>query len=265
MMREKGKGTPYMDLRSPIAEPDAAVDRAVLYSRIAGFAAWSVGWAVFGVAWSTGADGWFVAFAGWYVAIAAIVVVVSKIPRVRQSEADRAWAARYHELAIHDDLTGLFNRRFFTHELDRRIAESRESGEPLTIALIDLNDFKSINDSFGHAAGDLALQLAGQSIQAAAGPEAVVARTGGDEFAVILAGHTLKAGTIMADALRVALETSSYNFNVSHGGSGWIRAAVGLAALNEFSEAQQLLHQADSALYETKREMNVLHARRQAS
>src|SRR6185295_4728421 len=211
-----------MDLRSPIAEPNPAVERAVLYSRIAGFAAWAVGLAVFAAAWRTRADGWFVAFAGCYVAMAAIVVVVSKIPRVRQREADLAWAARYHELAIHDDLTGLFNRRFFTHELDMRIAESRVSGQPLTIALIDLNDFKSINDSFGHAAGDLALQLAGQSIVAAAGAEAVVARTGGDEFAVILPGHTLIEGTIMADGLRVALETSSYNFNVSQGGKGWI-------------------------------------------
>jgi diguanylate cyclase (GGDEF)-like protein len=254
-----------MDLRSPIAEPNPTVERAVFYSRVSGLAVWAVGWALFGIAWATHADGWLVVFAAWYLAMAVIVLIVSTIPRVRQREADQAWAARFHELAIHDDLTGLYNRRFFAHELDRRIAECRDSGEPLTIALIDLNDFKSINDSFGHAAGDLALQLAGNSIVEAAGSNAVVARTGGDEFAVILPGHTLTEGTIMADALRVALETSSYAFNVSQGGQGWIRAAVGLATLNEFSEAQQLLHQADSALYATKRDMGLLRDRRKAS
>jgi diguanylate cyclase (GGDEF)-like protein len=254
-----------MDLRSPIAEPNPAVERAILYSRVAGLLVWAIGWVLFGAAWVTRDEVWLVAFAGWYLAMAAIVMEVSKIPRARQSEADRAWAARYHELAIRDDLTGLYNRRFFTHELDRRIVECRESGEPLTIALIDLNDFKSINDSFGHAAGDLALQLAGNSILEAAGPGALVARTGGDEFAVILPGHTLKEGTIMADALRVALETSSYSFNAAHGANSWIRAAVGLASLNEFSEAQQLLHQADNALYATKRGMSVVQERRKAS
>ena len=264
-MKERSKGTPYMDLRSPIAEPNPAVERAVLYSRIAGFAAWGIGWGALVGAWITHANGWFVVFAAWYVAMAGIVVVVSAIPRLRQREADQEWAARFHELAIHDDLTGLYNRRFFSHELDRRIPECRENGEPLTIALIDLNDFKSINDSFGHAAGDLALRLAGASILEAAGSSAIVARTGGDEFAVILPGHTLKQGAIMADALRVALETSSYDFNLSQGGQGWIRAAVGLASLNEFSEAEQLLHQADSALYQTKREMSVLQDRRKAS
>jgi diguanylate cyclase (GGDEF)-like protein len=241
-----------MDLRSPVAEPNPAVERAVLFSRLIALSAWAVGWALLGAAWVTGSGGWLALFAGWYLALAGIVLVATRIPRARQSEADRAWTARFHSLAIHDDLTGLYNRRFFTQELGHRLTESRELGRPLTLALIDLDDFKSINDSFGHAAGDVALWLAGQSILAAAGPDAVVARLGGDEFAVILPDHTLRQGMVMADALRVALETSSFQFNATHGGNGWIRAAVGLAALDESGGAEELLHRADTALYARK-------------
>lgn len=241
-----------MDINDPIARhPEVA--RATLLARIAGLGAWFIGLCVF-VAAIVSREPWlFAVFAAWYVVIAAVAVVVAAVPRHRQAVLDQEWARRFHELAIHDELTGLYNRRYFNSELQSQIAACRGAGTPLTIALVDLDDFKSINDTFGHAAGDMALRVTAEALLSAAPLRATVARTGGDEFAVILPGASLAdAGPVVA-RMRESLESASFVIAGAAAGRGRIRAAFGLATLGRTGTPDHLLNQADTALYAKKR------------
>jgi diguanylate cyclase (GGDEF)-like protein len=246
-------------------EPPPVASRALLRARLAGAGLGAASFAVFVVAWATGSFAWHAIFAALYVVVAGLIWVISAIPRKEQMEMDRAWGRRFHELAIRDDLTGLYNRRFFNSELERLVAECRANGATLTLALIDLNDFKAINDTYGHQAGDLALRLVGECIAATAGERAVVARTGGDEFAVILPATTATQAAGMVAALRRSLEQTQFVFDARSGAAAGIQAAVGLASLDAFSEVERLLHHADNALYEEKRKFAASYPRRLAS
>jgi diguanylate cyclase (GGDEF)-like protein len=99
--------------------------------------------------------------------------------------------------AVHDDLTGLLNRRGFVEQAEREVARARREGTPLTIAVMDLDKFKSINDAYGHAAGDEALKRFAEHASARLRGTDVIGRTGGDEFALLLPlGANLAAGII---------------------------------------------------------------------
>jgi diguanylate cyclase (GGDEF)-like protein len=245
-------------------EQQPSVDRSVTATRIVGTSVGLSAFAVFAMGWITGSLFWHLAFIAWYAFIVAFVWFVSAIPRNRQKKLDLQWARRFHELSIHDELTGLYNRRHFNQELERLIIETRVTGQPLTLALIDLNGFKRINDTFGHQSGDLALRLVGECISSAVDESAVVARTGGDEFAIILRASTLEANVVLA-SLRQTLEDTSVAFNGEASGTAQLHAAVGLAALGEFTEAERLLREADGALYANKRELASAHDRRRVA
>lgn len=95
-------------------------------------------------------------------------------------------AEEFHQLSIIDSLTGLYNRRLLEERLSAEIARSSRHGHPLAIILLDLNDFKQINDTNGHAAGDLVLKEFSALLKNAVRPSDVPARIGGDEFVVLL-------------------------------------------------------------------------------
>lgn len=241
-----------MDIRNPIAAAYPEVQRVTLIARLAGLAAWFVGLCIFAAAVASREPWLFAAFVAWYFVLAVLTVVIAAAPRRRQALLDQEWARRFHELAIHDDLTGLYNRRYFNSELEAQIVACREVRAPLTIALIDLDDFKSINDSFGHAAGDMALRVAGEALLAAAPAGATVARTGGDEFAVIMPAVSIDQGEHVAAAIRRRLEAASFAIHGAVAGPGRIRAAIGLATLGATATPDQLLHEADTELYAHK-------------
>ena len=242
-----------MDIRLPIAEAHPEVERAKRLAHLVGFGSWLVGAILFAVACWLREPVLFAVSLVWYILLAAIVAAVAAIPRKRQAELDQAWARSFRELAIRDDLTGLHNRRYFHSELDAQIRTCREQGRPLSIALIDLNDFKSINDSFGHAAGDLALRIAGQAILDASPPGATVARTGGDEFAVIMPGKSQAEGEAAAARIRSGIESANFVVDGAGGGRGRIHATVGVATLGNDADPGALLQEADTALYSGKR------------
>lgn len=244
-----------MDLRSPVAESHPEVERAAKRARVIGFGAWGMGWVFFAAAWVWKEPWFFGAFAAWYLLLAVLIVVVATIPRRRQMALDQEWTRKFREMAIRDDLTGLYNRRYFNSVLETQIADCRATRAPLTVALVDLNDFKSINDSFGHAAGDMALRIAGQAILDGAPPNATVARTGGDEFAVIMPGKNAADAEAIAVRMRSGIESANFVISGPRGGRGRIRAAIGLATLGDAAEPGELLQLADNALYSRKREL----------
>lgn len=154
------------------------------------------------------------------------------------------------EMADHDVLTPALNRRAFLREVHRAIADCRRYGEEACIIFIDMDNFKAINDTYGHAAGDAALVHTAKLLQASIREGDSVGRMGGDEFAVLLrhadlASAKLKAGRLETDLTAVPFEYDGLFLNT--GGSFGVRAYAGQAT------AEIWLSEADAAMFLVKK------------
>lgn len=150
-----------------------------------------------------------------------------------------------------DSLTGLHNRRSFYHSVCELIMLHRRSaGSYLVIAVIDLDNFKQINDTRGHAAGDQALVAVGMALQQTCDPTAVIGRTGGEEF-VIAATDSAPNPEKMAERLREAIAAVPYQITASIGTSGV--ALDTSPAVAEMQLIEDLISTSDAAMYQAKR------------
>jgi diguanylate cyclase (GGDEF)-like protein len=151
-----------------------------------------------------------------------------------------------HEMS-HDALTGLANRALFTSRAARAVAESAAPGR-LAVALVDLDDFKGINDRLGHQVGDAVLIAVGERLRTCVRPDDLVARLGGDEFAVLLVEasppESARIAEAFIDALSVPVRAAGYDLLV--------RASIGLARHVVDADAGDLLRWADVAMYAAK-------------
>jgi diguanylate cyclase (GGDEF)-like protein len=157
--------------------------------------------------------------------------------------------ARLKETSFKDDVTGLYNRRFFSLRLEEELSRYRRFNHPVSVVLLDLDNFKAVNDDFGHMMGDETLREVSQILMKHSRGINVVSRYGGDEFAVLLV-ETSKAGArLYADRIREVV--AKYPF--SHGRV--ITASFGVASLpdDEAGTAEDLFRAADEALYAAKR------------
>ena len=160
----------------------------------------------------------------------------------------RRQRAAYAYQAIHDPLTGLFNKGYYDLALAREADHSRRYGTPLTLILLDLDEFKRINDTYGHLAGDDVLRRVGQVCRATLRTSDIPCRCGGDEFAVILPYTALAAGQILATRLQQAL-TLTFPPAYRHQGLG---VSLGVATTLTTCAPDQLHAHADQALYRAK-------------
>jgi diguanylate cyclase (GGDEF)-like protein len=157
--------------------------------------------------------------------------------------------ARLKETSFKDEVTGLYNRRFFTIRLEEEISRHRRFNHPVSIVLLDLDGFKAVNDELGHAIGDDTLRDVGQILVKQSRGINVVSRYGGDEFAVLLV-ETSKAGArLYADRIREVIA----KFPFAHGKR--VTASLGVASLpdDDVTTAEELFKLADEALYVAKR------------
>jgi diguanylate cyclase (GGDEF)-like protein len=148
-----------------------------------------------------------------------------------------------------DALTGVANRRHFDERLTVEIARAERYGNPLCLLLLDLDHFKRINDSAGHAAGDDVLRLAARSMAASARATDFVARIGGEEFAVLLPEQDFSGAFAVAENLRAlvaGLDTTAIAPGLR------VTASLGIAALRPGEARDSLLRRADAALYAAK-------------
>lgn len=153
-------------------------------------------------------------------------------------------------LAMHDGLTDLLNRRAFDQALQRAVSQAARNGQPLSLLMLDLDHFKKLNDTYGHAVGDLALQAAATEIrlQVRGGDEA--ARYGGEEFAIILPDTDGPAAFRMAERLRKALANRVIKISDQQ---IRITASCGVSATDlGYATPESLIHSADEALYASK-------------
>ncbi|HZB49394.1 MAG TPA: bifunctional diguanylate cyclase/phosphodiesterase, partial [Mycobacteriales bacterium] len=155
-------------------------------------------------------------------------------------------------LAFHDPLTGLVNRALFGDRLAHAVELHRRDGQPVALLFCDLDDFKTVNDSLGHAAGDELLRQVAQRLAGAVRSSDTVARLGGDEFAVLFEGGRADRSVVVERLVR-ALQRPF----VLDGAARTVRCSLGLVAADEPGpevSPDLLLHQADGAMYEAKRQ-----------
>jgi diguanylate cyclase (GGDEF)-like protein len=158
-----------------------------------------------------------------------------------------ATMARLEVAARTDPLTGLANRRHFEAELERELERTRRDGSPLTVVFADLDRFKFVNDTHGHLAGDRLLQFVGQVLVEQSRAIDVPARTGGEEFAILLPDTTLAEGVAVAERLRREIERRLEDRRPR------ITLSLGAACTEQVGQTSSALcRSADRALYEAK-------------
>ena len=177
---------------------------------------------------------------------------------IARDVTDRTYAedALAHQ-ALHDILTGLPNRTLLNDRLEQAVLDAKRRKEPLALLLLDLDEFKAVNDSFGHLVGDQLLTQVGPRLHADLREADTVARLGGDEFALILPGSDLSAASRIASNLLKALERPFIVENESL----LVGASIGIAMFPEHGDtAAMLLRHADIAMYAAKSELGNTYA-----
>jgi diguanylate cyclase (GGDEF)-like protein len=159
---------------------------------------------------------------------------------------------RLQDLATIDELTGLANRRQFFDLGRRAVARARREGRPISVAVMDLDDFKLVNDRHGHPAGDAALKAVAEACRAGVRVSDITGRYGGEEFAFAFPDSDARTAVEVAERLRAAIARICF----SHEGKSIpLTASFGVASALLAAEAdlETLLRSADRALYEAKR------------
>lgn len=152
-----------------------------------------------------------------------------------------------------DALTGLSNRRRLGENMDEEFSVAKKNGYPLSILFVDLDDFKQVNDRFGHAVGDEMLKQSARRISGAVRDGDLVGRFGGEEFIVILPGADREASNVVADRLIETFNRETFVFN--DGIELAQTASLGIATLDAsaiYATSSELIHAADLALYTAK-------------
>lgn len=170
----------------------------------------------------------------------------------RQNKELERMNARLHELSVQDGLTGLKNFRYFSRILEMEFKRAERYEQPLSCIILDIDDFKFINDRFGHMAGDLALKETAAILKKLVRDTDVVSRYGGDEFTVILPSTDLERARVVGNKILDYFR----DFQLMKGQQvlGKISLSIGLAALpnKDIKTHQQLLEFADRAMYRAK-------------
>lgn len=172
------------------------------------------------------------------------------IAMVQDISERKALEAQLLHQAFHDPLTELANRSLFNDRLEHAIERTMRQPGQIAVLLLDLDNFKSVNDTQGHAAGDRMLEVVATRLRSATRGCDTVARLGGDEFAVLLEEMHASAGAqVVAERIVRALE---HPVDISLGRSASVSASVGIAVLRGDESAEELLRNADVAMYEAK-------------
>jgi diguanylate cyclase (GGDEF)-like protein len=153
--------------------------------------------------------------------------------------------------AITDALTGLYNHRYFHDRLEAELARARRQKSYLTLAFLDLDDFKNFNDSYGHILGDQALQSLAALIKKVLRASDVAFRYGGEEFAIIFPDTDLAGAKTVAG--RLLKEVATFPLKVSENKTVNLTVSIGLAAFPGAATKTELINQADAAMYRAKK------------
>jgi two-component system, cell cycle response regulator len=168
-----------------------------------------------------------------------------------QDELDEQFSHHLFVAATRDALTQTYNRRHFDDQLSRDLSYARRHGSPLTLALIDVDHFKRINDTHGHPAGDAVLQQFSSATLEIVRNEDFLCRIGGEEFALVMRGTTLQGSIMVCERLRSMVEGKRFSYKDQ---SMAITVSIGIASFDAIRHgtSEDLVKDADLQLYEAK-------------
>lgn len=166
---------------------------------------------------------------------------------------ERVWreAQAYAQAAVIDPVSGLFNRRYFQARLEEELHRAIRQATSVALLMVDLDGFKSINDRFGHVAGDMVIRDISEILRRSVRIFDVCTRFGGEEFAVMMPGGTPESAATIAERIRQRVET--YHRNESDLAALHVTASIGVAVSPPGVTARDLIERADRALYHAKR------------
>ena len=171
--------------------------------------------------------------------------------RKRIMEALQDSENRYRELSIIDDLTQLYNSRHFYQQLKMEIDRVDRYGQPLTLLLLDLDDFKQFNDAYGHIEGDRVLSRLGQVVKRCLRQTDSAYRYGGEEFTIMLPMTTSKDGAVTAERIRAELKEEIF-YPVS-GKDVHVTVSIGLEQYKSQEDMKAFVHRVDQLMYQAKK------------
>jgi two-component system cell cycle response regulator len=190
--------------------------------------------------------------------IAGPVDTVELVARVRLQLRRKRYADRLRETvrdsmihAVTDPLTGAYNRRYANTHLETIVERCRDRGAELAIMALDLDRFKSINDTFGHATGDSVLREFARRLQASVRGMDIVARMGGEEFMVVMPDASAGSASAIAERVRRAIADAPFQISRS-GETTDVTVSIGYAVLRPCESVFELVERADRALYASK-------------
>ncbi len=173
-----------------------------------------------------------------------VLSVAASVNRTRRENHERLLVERIAELATIDGLTGCVVHRVFYERLEAEIARSLRHGDPLSLMLIDVDAFKSINDTYGHVVGDHVLSAIGQVLGAQVRASDVIGRLGGDEFAVVMPQTDAQAAVALAGRIREAVPEATEVL---------VTLSIGVSGLDVSTPTtERMMDDADFALYQVK-------------
>ena len=158
---------------------------------------------------------------------------------------------RYRELSIIDDLTQLYNSRHFYAQLEREIERSNRYGQPLTLLMLDLDNFKTFNDTYGHVEGDYVLSRLGQVVKRCLRETDSAYRYGGEEFTIMLPMTTSEEGIVTAKRIQTELRKEA--FSPVLGQEVYMTVSIGLAQYKPKEEMKAFVHRVDQLMYQAKK------------
>jgi len=171
--------------------------------------------------------------------------------RKRTEKALEESEKRYRELSIVDDLTQLYNSRHFYHQLKMEMDRADRYGQPLTLLLFDLDDFKRFNDAYGHVEGDQVLLRLGQVVKRCLRQTDSAYRYGGEEFTILLPMATSADGAVTAERIRT--EFKKETFSPAPDQDGHVTVSIGLAQYKPQEDMKAFVHRVDQLMYQGKK------------
>ena len=158
---------------------------------------------------------------------------------------------KYRKLSITDELTKLGNYRFFYSQLKIEIQRSNRYGQPLTLILLDLDNFKAVNDAYGHVEGDHVLSRLGQVVKKSVRATDVACRYGGEEFGIMLPMTTRESGLVTAE--RIRSEFKKEIFAAKSGKALHVTASIGLDQYKTQQDMKEFVQRVDQLMYQAKK------------
>ena len=172
--------------------------------------------------------------------------------RKRADDALRESEQRYRELSIIDDLTQLYNSRHFYAQLEKEIERSNRYGQPLTLLMLDLDNFKMFNNTYGHVEGDYVLSRLGQVIKRCLRETDSAYRYGGEEFTIMLPMSTSEEGIVTAKRIQTELRKEA--FSPVLGQEVYITVSIGLAQYKPKEDMESFVNRIDQLMYQAKKD-----------